>query len=587
MTILGRQHPPLFDTGTSDYLNFRESAAAYVDKTAIIADLVEGGAQVLALPRPRRFGKTLNLSTMRYFFERDETRSRAKYFQDTAIAQHPAFEHHFARYPVIALSFKSVKATTWADAWVGIRTQILDAAAQVERHYPVSPDRHDGVTATQWYRQRDERDTPSRLFESALRHLTERCAESTGERVVVLIDEYDAPLHAAWLHGYWDQAVAFFSAFLSEGLKDNRHLFRGVLTGILHVAKENIFSGLNNVTVRGVLHHDYAERFGFTESEVLELLHLAGRADQIDEFRRWYDGYRFGDESAPVTIYNPWSVLTALAQPTTALQPWWLGTSSNDLVRQLLVRHAADVGPELETLVIGAPPNSSAGIAKVVSSHVALRDVEQQPEALWALLLHTGYLTPGSYRVEEGTPIAELRIPNLEVATIYRRVFLDWLQAVAPRSNIAMLTKPMLAGDAESFAEALEVLLVRGVSHHDIPKVGGVEAVYQAFLLGLLVQLHDTHRVWSNREAGHGRADVLIAPRDPGTGVVLELKVVGKRETPEQALARAATQLRTRRYDVELAAVGARPIHQYAIVFDGKRCWVQQVPVPAEANETT
>jgi len=561
---------PRYPVGISDFAELRRGGYVYVDKTDFVREVLDGGAKVTLFPRPRRFGKTLNLSTLRAFVERGGADPGPLFHGTTVWDQDGGrLREHLGRYPVIALSFKDLKNRTWADAWYDLRDILR---GELVRHLAIGRVDRSELDATgrvSLDRMLDPEAGPE-AFRHMLPQLIGWLHEATGERAVVLIDEYDAPLHAAWEHGYWDDAIAFFRVFLASGLKDEPRLFRGVLTGILKVAKENIFSGLNNVDTYGILEPRFATRFGFTEPEVAALLHAAGLSEAMNEVRAWYDGYRFGG-LRPATLYNPWSILMFLDKPTGGLRSFWNNTSSNALLHEQLVARAASVGADVATLLSGGT------LERVLDDNVPLQLVSRNPDALWALLTFSGYLTPETVTPTDLGLRATLRIPNREVAAIYRTTFERFLVEAAPAPDaVDSLVAAMLTGDTEELAERLEALMVRALSFHDFGH-GPVEAIYQAFIVGLLVHLDATHRVVSNREAGFGRADVLVVPRAPGAGAVLELKVVSPRETPERALERAAAQLRDRDYAAEVRAGGATEVHQYAVVFDGKRCWLERV----------
>jgi hypothetical protein len=399
-------------------------------------------------------------------------------------------------------------------------------------------------------------------------------AEKTGENVILLIDEYDAPLLTAWQRGYWTEALDFFRVFLSQALKDAPHLFRGVLTGILRVAKENIFSGLNNVIVRTIFDGRTAERFGLTAGEVTELTVLAGESDRLPGLLAAYDGYRFG-AAHPVTMVNPWSIMHWLEERPEGFPAYWANTSANDLARALLTRTAATNGPDLLKLVAGGT------VTRALRDAVPLQDLFRDDDLLWPLLTYTGYLTPESVTVEGGQHVARLRIPNQEIFAVFREAFLPLVAVSTAPHNQSPLAQALLEGDVEVLEAELGRALVSALSFHDVPGLEGdtrpIEAVYQAFIIGLLLHLEPTHRVVSNREAGYGRADVLVFPKQPGPGVVLELKVITRRDTRETAMQRALSQLRDRDYAAELRAAGADPVRQLGVVFDGKRCWVEAV----------
>ena len=572
MTILGATSPPQFPIGQSDYALLRRQGMTYVDKTLWVADVLGHSALIHVVPRPRRFGKTLNMRTLRYFVERTNE-DRADLFADTAIwnAENGRYREHFQRYPTIYLSFKDLKAATWEDLWVGLR-QLL--ATELERALGVLAAADfvpDGEADRQWLAKLNDDATPAH-YSALLLKLTTWFEKATGERTIILIDEYDAPLHAAWQHGYWDTAVAFFRDLLSAGLKDNNHLYKGVLTGILKVAKEGIFSGLNHTDTASILTSRMAERFGFSEDEVAALALVTGCADQLPVMQQWYNGYQFG-RVPPHTMYNPWSVLKFLDAPADGPQAFWKNTSDNGLIRALLMRHAAAVGPAIQSLLANEP------VTQVVDENVALPLLDRQPSAVFGLLFFSGYLTTISSQPTRRGIECQLRIPNEEVRAVFEESFAATLEDAASRTGPATLQSlldALLSGHTVMLEDTLGQLLLTMLSYHDVAG-DRVESVYQAFLIGLLVHLDPTHRVYSNREAGYGRADLLIVPRTPGPGAVLELKRILPSEMADSAMDKAIAQLQDRDYAAEVRAGGATEVYQYAVVFDGKRCWVRMV----------
>ncbi|HNC97165.1 MAG TPA: AAA family ATPase, partial [Myxococcota bacterium] len=491
--------PPKILLGQSDFRLLREDGGYYIDKSSFVRSVLDLGALVQLYPRPRRFGKTLNLSTLRYFLEKGPDRSHL--FSDLEVWQDAGARRHFQRYPVINLSFRDVKQDSWEGAKSGIVSVIREAIAA---HAPIL----ESPAVDSYYREQlravlgggGEPDQVLKLLCAAL-------FQQHGERVVVLIDEYDSPILSGWEYGYYAEVASFFRSFLGGGLKDNPHLFRGVLTGILRVAKESMFSGLNNLAVYSLLQNDIPEPFGFTEAEVDAALSLFDRNEQKEEIRRWYNGYHFGEQ----TVYNPWSLMNVLSRPRSALQAWWLNTSDNAPIRSLLLR-STELAEDFATLLSGG------SVEKEIEENVVLR--EMRPDNLWSFFLFSGYLTTELVRVERGRTYAALRIPNLEVGLIWEGSFTGWLRNCA--GDPSPLQKAILSGDAEGTQRLLGELLLKHVSSHDVAATQD-EAFYHAFVLGMLVSLERTHRVRSNRESGLGRADLLILPRQAGQpGVVME-----------------------------------------------------------------
>jgi hypothetical protein len=556
---------PRFPIGYSDFRTLREAGLTYVDKTSFVAGVLDATHAVLLFPRPRRFGKTLNLSTLRCFVEKAPADARAL-FTGLAIEQRPEAWAHFQRYPVIFMTFKDIKAATFAQALSAMRGEI--AAAYRQHRYLLDGDALDEQERHHFTQILSEEGDEALLWRS-LRALSAYLHRHHGEKAAILIDEYDTPILAGFSAGFYDAVILFFRNFLSGGLKDNPHLWKGVLTGILRVAKESIFSGLNNLSVYGVLSPAFADAFGFTPAEVAGLARDAGREDALPDMERWYNGYRFAGQ----VVYNPWSVLNFLASPDGVLRPYWVSTGSMDLVRDLLLARAGDEDGEIEALLRGKR------ITKLVDENVSLRDVPPGADAVWGFLLFTGYLTATRVRYRDELIEVRLKIPNREVRAAFRTVFRTWLsEALGHGARVLKLTRALLSGDAETAQRLLEGLVVHSLSFHDTGKgPGEPERVYHAFMLGLLVWVGPRYRVTSNREAGHGRVDLMIAPRAAGeAGVVMEMKTVdkAKRETPARAMAAALRQLRTREYAAELRAAGAGTVREVGVVFEGKKVWV-------------
>ncbi|MEP7119593.1 MAG: AAA family ATPase [Byssovorax sp.] len=551
--------------GLDDFRRLREQGFEYVDKSHLISEVLDQGAQVILLPRPRRFGKTLNLSMLRYFFEK-RSEDLSPLFADLAIARAvDAYRAHFQRYPVIFITFKDVKAESWDLAWDAIQRKI---AALFREHRAVLDSGVLDASQARDFQAILDGSAGRILHENALLDLCRALHRHHGERVVVLIDEYDEPIHIGHVRGYSAEVITFFRGFLGAGLKGNVHLQKGVLTGILRVAKESIFSGLNNLAVFSLLRPEFSTCFGFTEPEVARLLNDSGSADLLDAVRSYYNGYVFGGTA----VYNPWSILNFIASRDKLLRSYWVSTSSNDLIRETLQRHALRVQPAIEALLSGG------SIEQRLDENVALDDLGKRESALWSLLVLAGYLraepAPGGAPGE--VPPYRLSIPNREVREVYTSTFHDWLaQRLGDASGTAELTRALLEGDAEALEEQLQAFTTNLLSYHDTKL--RPEQVYHAFVIGLLATLEPEYLVRSNRESGSGRPDVLIVPRQPGRpGVILELKVAkpGK-TTPKKALAEGLAQIRANDYAAELRAAGASPVHAFAVAFDGKHVSVR------------
>ena len=561
---------PRFAIGNSTFSNLRQQGSHFVDKSMLIAEVVSNHTEVLLLPRPRRFGKTLALTMLQAWFDHRDANGRPAdhqaLFNDLAVWQADAeVQQTFGDHPVVFLTFKDIKAAQWSDCRAAIELEIAAAIGRHATGIEALPLAAGDRALFETLRQRTA--TDAELWRS-LKLLTGWIGAATGKTAVVLIDEYDTPIIAGWKNGYYDQVIGFFREFFSAGLKDNPHLYRGVLTGILRVAKESLFSGLNNLSVYTVLSEQCATRFGFTHAEVVELAQQCELADQLPGIVRWYNGYLFGGE----VIYNPWSVLNFLTNPRDGLKPYWVNTASDDLLRELLVQRNTIGLDDWQTLLAGGV------VRRQIDENMVLRGIEGNADAVWSLLLFSGYLKGSNVRLERRATMADLAVPNVEVNLALARLFDDYLQRGVGGSNrVAELCQALLAGDVQTLSRLLGELLKATLSYHDVAR-RPAEAVYQAFILGLLTALEASHEVTSNREAGYGRYDVMVSPRVQGhAGAVLELKVVEDGETAEQALQAAEQQLQQRDYAAGLRERGAQPVWQYAMVFEGKRALVRVV----------
>ena len=563
-----------FALGADDFRRVRRGGYRYVDKTDAITSLIDLGDQAVLLPRPRRFVKTINLSSLYYFFAISDE-DRTDLFSGLHVWDAgEEYRRHFQRYPVIFLTFKDVKAASFDECVAGFQAAIAGA-------YREHRSRLEAAGLTPDDRQYVEDVLAKRLRGSDLAESLERLSEilavATGRDVVILIDEYDTPVHAGFAHGYYDEVIEFVRNFLSGGLKGNQNLYKGVITGILRVAKESIFSGLNNVPVYSLLDERFATSFGFTEDEVAALAAEVDPPADLGELSDWYDGYRFGGH----TVYNPWSVVSFLSDPIRRAKPYWVATSTDDLIRELLVERGTALHNELESLLGGGCTT------KVVSDLTNLREVREDPDVIWSLLLFSGYLKAEEATYRDGDWHVRLRVPNREVAIAYRNLFRSELRrGLGGDAEVDALIRAVMSGDAAGLEQLLGTLVTRVLSFHDVAGAQP-ERVYHAFILGLLVRLEPDYEVRSNREAGHGRYDVMLRPRAPGRpGVVLELKALRRDAVPAVAAAldAALKQIRDKDYAAELRAAGAGPIHELAAVFDGKHVHVRSGDAPGAAR---
>lgn len=554
-------------TSIEDFRDLREGHFEYIDKTHLIAEFIERDSfKVILLPRPRRFGKSLNLSTLKWFFEkRDENVWHL--FEGLAVDRAgEKYRRHFQRYPVIHISFKETKAESFDEC-------LARAKANIQTMYDTHRLALEGkLTAPDAARFQAIWDGSAEkaIYVLALKYLTQWLHQIYGIRPIVLIDEYDAGIHASHVHGFYKEAIGFFGGFFLAGLKDNVHLERAVLTGILRVSRESIFSDLNNLGVYTLLEREFNTCFGFTEDEVKALLDKAGLGERMADIRAYYDGYVFGG----VEIYNPWSILNFLAREGKLLIAFWVGTSANTLIQQLLQHHAFRVQDDIQTLLEGG------SIEKYLDMNVVLPELQNDVRSLWNLLVFSGYLKASFAeppQVGKPSPPYRLSIPNREVAEVYQTTFQAWMQQGlgAQGGDIDRLLAKLLEGDAQQFEEQLQKFAASLPSYHDV-RGAEAETFYQGMMIGLLAALDREYEVRSNRESGDGRPDVLIKPRRAGKpGVVLELKAARRGEKSiEQAMAEGLAQLGANDYGAELRAAGVEKVREMVVAFDGKRVMV-------------
>lgn len=558
--------------GVSDFREVIEGDYYYVDKSLLIKELIDSGSKSVLLPRPRRFGKTLNLSMLRYFFERTD-QDNSVLFQHLAIwNQGELYRNKQGRHPVIYLTFKDVKYRSWNSCYEQLTRTIRD---ELLRHEALL---HSGIlkeTESDEYRRLLDLSASEAAYENSLKLLSSWLERWYGNKTVILIDEYDTPIQEGYVNGYYDEVIGFMRNLLSGALKDNASLEKGVLTGILRVAKESVFSGLNNLEVCSLLVPEYSAHFGLMEQEVETMLEYYEVDLETEQVKDWYNGYKFGG----TTIYNPWSIVNLSAKWRNGPQPYWVNTSGNELVEQLLTKSGAETKKELERLLRGET------IRKEIDDNIVFRDLDRNSEALWSFLLFVGYLKIESQE-RELRLYGELKIPNREVTFLYEEIVRGWFQKrIHSEKNRAML-ETLMNGDIATFEEIFRDLVSQTFSMFD---TGGdePEKVYHAFVLGLLVNLRDRYEVKSNRESGYGRYDVMLIPKgtavrsEASKGVILEFKKVKRNETLEHAAAAALQQIEDKRYETELLEREVKDIIKVGIAFRGKELCIMSSLKPS------
>jgi Predicted AAA-ATPase/PD-(D/E)XK nuclease superfamily len=549
--------------GISDFKTLVEENYAYVDKTLLIQEVIEQNFQVVLIPRPRRFGKTLNISMLRYFFEK--TASSHQYlFERFQISKMSEWGSLQGKYPVIFLTFKELKDISWPEACDNF--QII-VSKEYQRHAYLLQSEALSASEKADYLAILERTASQALFGTSLQFLMSCLYQFHKTRVVVLIDEYDTPLHSAFLSDFYDPMVALFRKWLTGGLKDNPHLEKGVLTGVLRMAKESIFSGLNNLGVFSLLRKPFSDKFGLTEPELAQLLQEYGSLSAIDQFRDWYNGYRMG----VALVYNPWSILQCLDQGR-EFQPYWLNTSDNELIKQLLTKGGEELKSQLEPLLKGEV------LKKPIQEGIVFESLKHDVDTVWSLLLFSGYLTIQNIPSFEDGLQCELKIPNKEVRYLFEDVIKSWFTQSINKSNFHLLLKSLTDGDVKTFSEIFQDLLRTSMSVYDIP-ADEPEKVYHAFVLGLLISLKDDYEIKSNRESGYGRYDVMLIPKKKEKiGIIFEFKKVRSSEAAGlgEAADEALKQIVSKRYSDELHLRGVKDILLLGLAFRDKEVVVKE-----------
>lgn len=546
--------------GISDYKELIEEDYYYIDKTDFIRQIIEKGSKITLLPRPRRFGKTLNLSTLRYFFERTEGNIYRPLFAGKQIESWKDFDRYQGKYPVIMLTLKDCKGETFE----GVLAQLaFEIKSEYQRHSYLldgllDDDRKQFLCLL-------NREGSQEMMENSLGLLSKLLAVHWKTPPLVLLDEYDTPVHVAYDNGYYNEMIGFMRNFMSLVFKDNTDIFRGVLTGILRVSKESLFSGLNNIDVFSILDRSMSRSFGFTQEETNRMLADYQLAAYEKEVKDWYDGYLFGG----TVIYNPWSLLNYINRDG-KLAPYWVNTGSDVLLRQLIANGPFDVRSEMEVFLKGGT------IRCAINDKLSFPDLEVSSENIWSFMLYCGYLNASEPAMNafDATEYT-LQVPNREIAFVYRNIIKSWIDGSPVKNQrLEMMLRALLMGDIEGFEELLNEFVINTLSYYDTSGLD-VEKVYQAFLLGMLINLAD-YDVSSNREAGFGRYDILLCPKSAGKkGFIMELKRLRKGETVEDALTSALKQIEDKNYAAVLHAAGVKDILRMAVTFDGKRVWVK------------
>ncbi|MFR4054579.1 MAG: AAA family ATPase [Agathobacter rectalis] len=559
--------------GIDDFRKLRESHFYYVDKTRLIEQLLLNWSEVTLFTRPRRFGKTLNMSMLKSFFDIGTDKAL---FDGLYISGNKELcDEYMGKYPVIFLSLKGVEGLTYEEAFeafvriMGKEINRVSFLADSDKLTQIEREQYKGLTIMKNGRLAFDKE---KLI-SSLQLLSQLLYKHYGKKVVILIDEYDVPLDKAFQNGYYNEMVSLIRGLFGQALKTNEFLQFAVLTGCLRISKESIFTGLNNFKVMSITDSRFDEQFGFTDSEVKKLLSDYGMDSHFDEVKEWYDGYHFGKAD----VYCPWDVINHAdhlrddsdAKP----QTYWINSSGNSLVRRLINRADSSTKDEIERLIAGE------AIEKVIRQDLTYDEIENSIDNIWSVLFTTGYLTKiGEVKLPDSESYAYmLVIPNKEVREVFVLQIQEWFKAVVANDNDTMklLSKAILDKDEAILARQLNIVMGRMISILDTKAPDDMkENFYHGLLLGLLRGSNPDWLIKSNRESGDGFSDILIKPENPDLGIVIEVKYAKEFKGLDAACDAAMAQIKQKRYDETLRDEGRCDILAYGIAFCRKRCKV-------------
>ena len=555
--------------GVEDFKEIIVKDGYFVDKTLMIKKLIEENAKVTLFMRPRRFGKTLNQFMLRRFFEDERTRSGERIdngdlFDGLKVAAcGEEVLQHQQQYPVIFLSLKSAKQPNFEEAYKKICKAL---AEEFRRHQYLLAGNSLADDQKIMFQKIMTGQADYSAYNDALKFLSECLWQYHGKNTMILIDEYDVPLENAYLEGFYDQMISFIRSLFESALKTNPYLEKSVITGCLRISKESIFTGLNNLETDSVLHTRYADSFGFTEDEVKAMLAYYDLAAELPEVKRWYDGYLFNETE----IYNPWSILKYVNdrkdKVTKFALPYWSNTSSNSIVREMVGEADADAKRDLETLINGGT------IEKQVHEDITYGDIHQSQDNLWNFLFFTGYLKKVGEQKEGNNLKLEMKIPNIEIATIYENSISYWFEQRIKQTDRSQLKHALETGDCEAAENFINEQLFQTISYYDY-----AENFYHGFMAGLLVNIGG-YRVKSNRESGNGRPDIVMQTVQirKGRVIILELKTAGSIAEMEAVCDRGLAQIEEQHYAEPFTNEGYPEVKKYALSFYKKECMVKK-----------
>ena len=541
--------------GESDFKSLRIKNYYYIDKTMYIKDIIDNSSKVVLVTRPRRFGKTLNMSMLKYYFDCRQKDNRKLFNGLKIMEQEEKYTSKLGAYPVIYLTLKDAGLMTYEMMIMQLKTIMMELFYE---HKELLEGEMSEGERTIFNKILSANATDVDLLNS-LKMISKIMYQYYNKPVILLLDEYDVPLQNAYVEGYYDEAVKFFKTFYGVTFKDNPYLEKTVITGVSRVAKESIFSGANNFKVYTVLDNEFADDFGITEQEMDKVIEDFEVQDDKEEIKRWYDGYKIGEVEG---IYNPWSILNYLTDRK--LMPYWVNTSSNDLIK-LILKNSETVKEKIERLL------KDEAIEVKIDLETVIVGIENNEDNIWGLMLGTGYL-----KVVETVNIAEgiykVKLPNYEIKLLFSQIIDDWFRNKVIGNDLKSILKDLITLNLKEYEKKFNILVREMFSYMDVGE-NTAENFYHAFVLGMLVGLKDSYYVNSNRESGIGRYDIMLEPKDKnGNSFIMEFKVMEDMEekTIEETIENAKKQIEEKGYEQNLKERGFKNITKMVYAFKGK-----------------
>ena len=547
--------------GISDFKFLRIRDNYYIDKTMYIKDIIDNQSGVILVTRPRRFGKTLNMSMLKYYFDCTQKDSKELFKGLKIMSQEEQYTSKLGYYPVIYITLKDVQDRNFENMLLNLKSAMIDMYQ--EHMYLLKSDKiyefeKQAITDILYAREDEV------SLRNSIRELSKYLYRYYEKPVMLLIDEYDVPLQNAYVEGYYEEAVKFFKIFYGTTFKDNPYLEKTVLTGVSRVAKESIFSGANNFDVYTVLDNEFSDDFGITEEEMDKVIKDFNIQDKKEDIKEWYDGYTIGHTEG---IYNPWSILNYLKNKK--LMPYWVNTSSNDLIK-LVLKNSSTIKEKIERIL------RDETIEVPINLETVIVGIENNEDNIWGLMLGTGYL-----KVEETVDLArgiyKVKLPNREIKELFRGIVEGWFRNKVIGNDLNSILKDLITLNIKEFEKKFRVLVKEMFSYMDVGE-NTAENFYHAFVLGMLVGLKDTYYVNSNRESGYGRYDIMLEPKDKnGNSFIMEFKVLDDMEekTIEDTIKNAKKQIEEKRYEENLKERGFRNITKMVYAFKGKEVEIE------------